>query len=106
MATNNPKGVMFQYFEWNCKTDGSLWRELAERAIEIKNLGTTAVWMPPAYKGMGGRNDTGYAPYDLYDLGEFDQKGRSPPSTARRTNFWRRLKPCRPPAWMRMPMWC
>jgi alpha-amylase len=69
------KGVMFQYFEWNCKNDGSLWRELAERAVEIKNLGTTAVWLPPAYKGMGGSNDTGYAPYDLYDLGEFDQKG-------------------------------
>jgi alpha-amylase len=69
------KGVMFQYFEWNCKTDGSLWRDLARQAIEIRNLGTTAVWMPPAYKGMGGKNDTGYAPYDLYDLGEFDQKG-------------------------------
>ena len=69
------KGVMFQYFEWNCKTDGTLWKELAERAIEIKNLGTTAVWMPPAYKGMGGATNTGYAPYDLYDLGEFDQKG-------------------------------
>jgi alpha-amylase len=69
------KGVMFQYFEWNCKNDGSLWRELAERAVEIKNLGTTAVWMPPAYKGMGGIDNTGYAPYDLYDLGEFDQKG-------------------------------
>lgn len=69
------KGVMFQYFEWNCKSDGSLWRELAQRAVEIKNLGTTAVWMPPAYKGMGGKNDTGYGPYDLYDLGEFDQKG-------------------------------
>ncbi len=69
------KGVMFQYFEWNCKADGSLWRELAARAIEIKNLGTTAIWMPPAYKGMSGGMDTGYGPYDLYDLGEFDQKG-------------------------------
>ena len=66
---------MFQYFEWNCKADGSLWRDLAEHAHEIKNLGTTAVWMPPAYKGMGGKTNTGYAPYDLYDLGEFDQKG-------------------------------
>jgi alpha-amylase len=75
MATSNPKGVMFQYFEWNCRNDGSLWRELAQRAVEISNLGTTAVWMPPAYKGMGGRDNTGYAPYDLYDLGEFDQKG-------------------------------
>jgi alpha-amylase len=66
---------MFQYFEWNCRADGSLWRELAERALELKNLGTTAVWFPPAYKAMGGAGDTGYATYDLYDLGEFDQKG-------------------------------
>ena len=71
----NPRGVMFQYFEWNLKSDASLWRELAGRAREIKNLGTTAVWLPPAYKSMQGKADTGYAPYDLYDLGEFDQKG-------------------------------
>jgi alpha-amylase len=69
------RGVMFQYFEWNCKNDGSLWRDLIEKAQEIKNLGTTAIWLPPAYKAMNGVNDTGYAVYDLYDLGEFDQKG-------------------------------
>jgi alpha-amylase len=69
------RGVMFQYFEWNCRNDGSLWRELAERAVEIKNLGTTAVWLPPANKCLGGVNDTGYGAYDLFDLGEFDQKG-------------------------------
>jgi alpha-amylase len=69
------KGVMFQYFEWNCKDDGSLWNELAERAQQIKDLGATAVWMPPPYKALHGAKDTGYAPYDLYDLGEFNQKG-------------------------------
>jgi alpha-amylase len=69
------RGVMFQYFEWNSEADGSLWRELAARARELKNLGTTAVWLPPAYKGMDGDHDVGYATYDLYDLGEFDQKG-------------------------------
>src|SRR3954452_6633581 len=69
------RGVMFQYFEWNCRADGSLWRELASKALELKNLGTTAVWFPPAYKAMDGDHDTGYAAYDLYDLGEFDQKG-------------------------------
>jgi alpha-amylase len=66
---------MFQYFEWNCPSDGTLWRELTARALELKNLGTTAVWMPPATKAMDGGHDTGYAAYDLYDLGEFDQKG-------------------------------
>jgi alpha-amylase len=66
---------MFQYFEWNCGADGSLWRELAGRARELKDLGTSAVWLPPAYKGFAGASETGYAAYDLYDLGEFDQKG-------------------------------
>lgn len=69
------RGVMFQYFEWNYPSDGRLWRELAERAVELRNLGVTAVWMPPAYKGLQGSNEVGYAVYDLYDLGEFDQKG-------------------------------
>ncbi|HEX8339899.1 MAG TPA: alpha-amylase [Tepidisphaeraceae bacterium] len=68
------RGVMFQFFEWNSTNDGSHWREVAQRAREISALGATAVWLPPAYKGMDGANDTGYAVYDLFDLGEFDQK--------------------------------
>src|SRR5690349_15700516 len=74
LALSPARGVMFQYFEWNNRADGSLWRELAGRARELRNLGTTAVWMPPAYKSMDGPAGTGYAAYDLYDLGEFDQK--------------------------------
>ena len=31
--------------------------------------------MPPAYKGFGGIHDVGYGVYDMYDLGEFNQKG-------------------------------
>lgn len=70
-----PNGVLFQYFHWHNKADGSLWRELGERAKELHDQGITAVWIPPAYKGQGGTNDVGYAVYDLFDLGEFDQKG-------------------------------
>ena len=33
------RGVMFQYFEWNLRADGSLWRELASRAAYLKKLG-------------------------------------------------------------------
>ncbi len=33
------------------------------------------MWMPPATKGAGGVNDVGYGVYDLWDLGEFDQRG-------------------------------
>jgi alpha-amylase len=35
-------------------------------------------WIPPAYKGSGGSWDVGYGVYDLFDLGEFDQKGTIP----------------------------
>lgn len=44
----------------------------------LVKFGITALWLPPAYKASGGINDTGYAVYDLYDLGEFNQKGTIP----------------------------
>lgn len=68
-------GVMMQYFHWYLSSDGSLWREVAQRADELAQAGVTALWLPPAYKGIGGGVDVGYGVYDLYDLGEFDQKG-------------------------------
>jgi alpha-amylase len=68
-------GVMMQYFHWRNEPDGKLWIDLAERAQELANRGVTGVWIPPAYKGAAGERDVGYAVYDLFDLGEFDQKG-------------------------------
>jgi len=68
-------GVMMQYFHWYTPADGSLWEQLALRAKELAGAGITALWLPPAYKGIGGTEDVGYGVYDLYDLGEFDQKG-------------------------------
>ena len=68
-------GVLFQYFHWNLPADGTLWKELAQRAPELAKAGITNVWIPPAYKGSGGANEVGYGVYDLFDLGEFDQKG-------------------------------
>lgn len=68
-------GVLMQYFHWYLADDGSLWRDVASRAAELRNAGITAVWLPPAYKGIGGKSDVGYGVYDTYDLGEFDQKG-------------------------------
>lgn len=35
------------------------------------------IWLPPAFKATG-EHDVGYGVYDLYDLGEFDQKGTIP----------------------------
>ena len=67
-------GTIFQYFEWNLPADGKLWRELARDAEHLAEIGVSAVWIPPAYKGSGA-DDVGYGVYDLYDFGAFDQKG-------------------------------
>ncbi len=68
-------GTIFQYFHWYTPNNGSLWHSAAERAADLAQAGFSAIWLPPAYKGMNGVNDVGYAVYDLYDLGEFPQKG-------------------------------
>ncbi|MBC7979064.1 MAG: alpha-amylase [Armatimonadetes bacterium] len=71
----NPNGVMMQFFHWYKAPDGTLWNELKEQAGSLKEAGFTALWLPPAYKGNAGGYDVGYSVYDMYDLGEFDQKG-------------------------------
>lgn len=68
-------GVMMQYYHWYTPDDGRLWNELAENAKSLSEAGFSSVWLPPAYKGANGGYDTGYGVYDLFDLGEFDQKG-------------------------------
>lgn len=69
------QGVMLQFFHWHSRGDGTLWSELAQRAEELQKSGFTSLWIPPCCKGAGGIDDRGYTPYDLFDLGEFDQKG-------------------------------
>jgi alpha-amylase len=72
---SEPNGVMMQYFHWYTPADGSLWKQVAEQAQELAKVGVTSLWLPPAYKGTAGGMDVGYGVYDLFDLGEFDQKG-------------------------------
>lgn len=68
-------GTMMQFFHWYYPADGSLWDHAREKADELASLGITALWLPPATKGQDGPEASGYDAYDLYDLGEFDQKG-------------------------------
>jgi alpha-amylase len=67
-------GVMMQYFHWYNTPSDNLWLKVADQADELAAAGFTALWLPPAYKGQNG-SDTGYGVYDMYDLGEFNQKG-------------------------------
>src|SRR4051794_5779137 len=66
---------MLQCFEWYYPADGPLWNVLAEKPGDFASKGITAMWLPPCGKGSGGGFDVGYGVYDLFDLGEFDQKG-------------------------------
>jgi alpha-amylase len=68
-------GTMIQYFHWYIEPGGLFWKEVAEKAEWLSKLGVTSVWLPPAYKGTSGGYSVGYDVYDLYDFGEFDQKG-------------------------------
>ena len=70
----NNNETMMQYFEWYLANDGLWWKRCAAKAGNLASLGITQVWLPPAYKAAS-QNDVGYGVYDMYDLGEFDQKG-------------------------------
>jgi len=67
--------TLIQFFHWYTPGNGTLWPELAGKAGELANMGVTDVWLPPACKGANGGFSVGYDTYDLFDLGEFDQKG-------------------------------
>jgi alpha-amylase len=70
-------GVIYQAFHWYMPS-GGLWKDLSANAANLSRAGFSAVWLPPLGKGSGGANDVGYAVYDLFDLGEFNQKGTTP----------------------------
>ena len=66
--------VILQGFEWYLPDEGNHYNKLKEMAKHFAEVGFNAVWLPPFCKATG-TNDVGYGIYDLYDLGEFDQKG-------------------------------
>lgn len=68
-------GTMIQFFHWYTDGDSFLWKHTQDQSQYLADLGITAAWLPPAYKGITGGYSVGYDPYDLFDLGEFDQKG-------------------------------
>ncbi len=67
-------GVIIQYFHWYTP-ENVLWKEVKEKAAYLAEHGISSVWLPPATKASSGGMSVGYDIYDLYDLGEFDQKG-------------------------------
>ncbi|KAG6873929.1 hypothetical protein C0995_008968 [Termitomyces sp. Mi166 len=72
-SSDNP--LMLQFFTWQAKHDTlSWWRYLEAELPQLAKMGFTQLWLPPPNKAA--ENDgRGYDAYDLWDLGEFEQKG-------------------------------
>ncbi|KAI0161223.1 glycoside hydrolase family 13 protein [Xylariaceae sp. FL1272] len=66
--------TMMQGFEWYVPADQKHWKRLSKHIPQLKTWGIDNIWIPPACKGSSTQGN-GYDIYDLYDLGEFDQKG-------------------------------
>jgi alpha-amylase len=74
-------GALMQAFYWDCPglegRDGNWWNHVKGQIPALAQIGFNALWLPPASKAANiGGVSTGYDPYDYYDVGEFDQKGR------------------------------
>jgi alpha-amylase len=54
------------------------WDHLAAQARGLREVGFTAIWMPPPLKGASGTLSVGYDVYDDYDLGNKPQMGTVP----------------------------
>lgn len=84
--------MILQAFEWELPADSKHWGKLTEKAQEFKEMGFSAIWLPPAYKGSNGVQDTGYGVYDYYDLGEFDQKDSIPTKYGTKEEYLQAIK--------------
>ncbi len=71
----NTNRTIIQYFEWYVSGHHVLWNKCVAQAPRLAEFGITDVWLPPAYKAGFNEDNVGYAVYDMYDLGEFNQKG-------------------------------
>jgi len=68
--------VVLEGFWWNYQNNNYVngWSNyLTDLAPRLRGLGIDDVWLPPCEKNSG-TNSVGYAPFDLYDLGDKWQK--------------------------------
>lgn len=69
--------LLLQGFEWHTRSpqDGESHYDCLARLLpSLVNLGVTDLWLPPGCKANNPQGN-GYDIYDLWDLGDFDQKG-------------------------------
>lgn len=84
MTITEENRLILQGFEWHTPSSPpapnethsqtSHYSRLTRLLPSLANLGVTTLWLPPGCKGNNPRGN-GYDIYDLWDLGEFEQKG-------------------------------
>ena len=77
--------TMLQGFEWFVPNDQKHWSRLHHALAGLKAIGVDNIWIPPGCKANSQGN--GYDTYDLYDLGEFNQKGHVPTKWGLKSNL-------------------
>jgi alpha-amylase len=88
-------GTLMQWFHWYTPDDGTHWKTLEKEAHALAKVGISALWLPPACKGIGGSHDVGYGIYDLFDLGEFNQKGSIRTKYGTKDDYVAAIQACR-----------
>ncbi|ETW83039.1 glycoside hydrolase family 13 protein [Heterobasidion irregulare TC 32-1] len=72
---NSRNSLMIQFFTWDTlHPNMSWWAHFEQEVPNLADLGVTQVWLPPPNKATHQLGQ-GYDAYDLWDLGEFEQKG-------------------------------
>ncbi len=85
--------TLFQSFHWYYPgTD--FWKHMADQAEYLSGIGFNMIWLPPAYKSAYGASEPGYSVYDLFDLGEFDQKNSVATKWGTKEEFLSCIKTC------------
>jgi alpha-amylase len=84
--------TIIQFFHWYYHGGGVLWKNFAKETSYLSGLGINAAWLPPPYKGGTGTLSVGYDVYDLFDLGEFNQKGTISTKYGTKREFIRAIK--------------
>ncbi|KAF8951857.1 hypothetical protein BGZ46_003761 [Entomortierella lignicola] len=94
MPGNHENITMFQFFEWYTVADHQHWIRLKEQASLLSSLGLNAIWIPPPTKGSSPQ-DVGYGVYDIWDMGEFDQKGSIPTKYGTKEELQEAIEECK-----------
>lgn len=66
--------TLLQGYEWNVPSDRKHYKRLAAELPKLKAIGIDNIWLPPGCKAANPEG-VGFDIYDLWDLGEFEQKG-------------------------------